>query len=626
MRGRAGARTVRHMLRALPLLAAVFLLLIAAAGPPEAAAKPRKPAACKQGQIKVGKACVPRRAIRVKPAAATPRKRVEQGAKLAPKPRPRARAVRRLRRKVAALSDRIAVRAGIARAGEIEIRPDGEIAPVDLGNGATGGGRVRIQETAEGQVGAGYSMDVEATQRGAAGALTMGQTYDRGAEVDGCPDAGGVVRGDARFVMGQHQRARLANGTSGSSSWRMTAEADIEAQVEPDARISTYRRRLVLDVEFRANEDGRHIPTRRYRAVLEHSGIDPRVARDWKKDPPTLADLEGSYRGPRGQRFTVEEGEMLIGFVLLGQVFLEREVNEQLLKAERGWYDDFACATLEVDPAARQMAKNESAPFAVRFRANDGALADASVQASAWGGSVGPATGATPFSAAFTLAEERGGVELIGTSRRGRAKGHFSAEHKPASGWKVTLTGSGYYARDEESPASASSSHAEADFNWTVGFGQVALNGETTTEQIALGGTFVEEGVIHSTGSYRCEGTPAARHHVNAAQPPVATLRAEPQANGDVRIVAAPFAVLIAAPGELCVREGYSGGYGTIRRVFTGAVYDAVATVTAAQLSQPSFAVPVGRRSGVSFPGTSCFFSLCVESGDWSGQLRFERG
>ncbi len=55
----------------------------------------------------------------------------------------------------------------------------------------------------------------------------MGQTYDHGAEVDGCPDAGGIVRGASRFVMGEHQRARLANGTSGGSSWRMTAEAGI---------------------------------------------------------------------------------------------------------------------------------------------------------------------------------------------------------------------------------------------------------------------------------------------------------------------------------------------------------------------------------------------------------------
>jgi hypothetical protein len=472
-----------------PLLLALAVLLVGALAAD--AAKPKHP--CAQGTVRVAKSpCVRVPQARALPSGAAARiARIQALVDALPL---RTKAHRRLRKRTRAarraMPRLLAPRAVLARASA------GSWEPIEPPKGVDRARR-RVEEIAppDGQDGGTAKATVEAEENGVT--LTQGMTL--GGSMTGCPDAGGVVNGTADWALEQ--------GTAKGGDrfgYEMKLHMDWTAQVGDDARIQRYRYRTAIDVETRARTRGRHVPTRRYRVILDRAGLDPRKPRDHVRALADPGYLEGTYLGPKGRRDPIgrEMAVTLVGAAVMAQQLLEDQANERMLGGEKLWYDHYLCVDVVPDPAERRVSPGSVTEVKWAAIAKDGGpVTGAAVVDAAWGGSAAPQAGTVapgaPFAVSFTKDDENdGGLRVLVTSRRGRGVDTVALPKLQAAVWDFRYQATGTYAR-EEAQQGFYTRREEATATWDVSWTGAPLGSGTGWSDVApaaLRGTGTDSG------------------------------------------------------------------------------------------------------------------------------------
>jgi hypothetical protein len=194
------------------------------------------------------------------------------------------------------------------------------------------------------------------------------------------------------------------------------------------------------------------------------------------------------------------------------------DVSDELLNAEKIFYDKAACLDVAFDPATPDVQAGQHVPVRVTVKAKDGATVDASYAVTPTVGTVADRHGRTPGPITYIAPDTftHSGVyqsfELEALSKRGRALGtHGARAQEQLTYWDVTFNGKGSYRRDE-GPTRDAEHHVAGTFSWTtswkhipVGDGHRAAQASASTD---VAGAYQDSGRFGASpsGDFTCVG------------------------------------------------------------------------------------------------------------------------
>lgn len=633
MYARAGARRMGAMPKGSTIaLAAVLALTIGAA--PAAAAEP---APCKAGQLQLkrGKrtACkavkattaAPLTAARaVTPTPAALRRRVPK--------RLRARLpVRQAKRLDAAV--RKAARSGTLSAARIAAASDCSGRPTASGDGSTTADGVALTGTSGTWRGTDGATDGFSNQiRAELGKGAMTQTMKECASWDTCPDAQGTVHGTFELTVGVTLEAQ-GDGMKAVIRTTLKVEADLVGHVGGNGRVTTfdYAASGYGEIRAQAFKGGKlvgYFPASTVRTRYTANGLDPR------------ADMRGlnaksriTARGPRGSQLN---GDAARDVQMASQLYVWSDINVRnaagraLLKAEANWYDNAACLDVAFDPASAKVKPGQKLPVGVKVKAKDGAEVTAAYDATPVDGAVGPPTGTTAATVAWTAPDQLDdGVfptfKVVAVSNRGRAIGTHTAQKAEEGGWwRITFTGAGEYHRYEPRGIPFPQLWADHTFAWETAYEparipyddeQPEIGGYWGSASVALTGSLTGKRT-DGGGTLTCAGTPDASQQIGRIQ---VTRRGD---GYDIAVV--PFFLLEPVSDAGC------GTFGDMLLWTQGAEQRMTADihVSSAELqgSAPIVRAVTPTRALQQCDGGEVNGDFaCTHSADWSGTVRLER-
>ena len=360
----------------------------------------------------------------------------------------RSRAFRRLKRHLRRFEARVtAPAASVARAPSARASRQTQTSTTNIGdvfNGKVAGGKAELRTRDE-------APDADETGRyvEADGEISIGdgktrvakrQVYGTGGFADRCPSAAGRVSGTIKFKLGEGLSSR-AGGKSVGGDWSLSFESKLEGTVGDDGRLRELSYTGTAAAELRGTGDDGRFVSRVYR--LAYSGGPVARAGDLSAD--WVRGWQTRAWGPRGDVVdTQQELDLVVGLRDLAHIFTAVLGREQLLKAEKHWYDAAECVELRFTPATGEIQPGGSldATAAAHSRLDGSQITGDAVTLTSCGpGAVSPAAGTS--SLGFTLTESGGGACVSGesVSRRGRGTGSASFTVPDVHWFKVTMLG-----------------------------------------------------------------------------------------------------------------------------------------------------------------------------------------
>lgn len=262
--------------------------------------------------------------------------------------------------------------------------------------------------------------------------------------VDRCPDAAGLVRGRQRYGLGQHSVLRLPAGGTYDEDFTTSIAATVVAHVGDDARIVgfdlTAEYELARSLEVRGGPNAQHVPTVRVRGRVAMTDVPLSAAHGdqaWLSAP--LREL--ALFGPKG-RVAFGDGDPAWTTFLQMLALLKQDIDRSLRSAEDGWYSG-NCLTVEWSPGgsdlptAISMAPGATQDVGVAVRHRDGELQAMQLTVRADDGARAASDAVDTTGTIRVTAQardEKGSIDVEGTSRRGRALGILNLVTDVASG------------------------------------------------------------------------------------------------------------------------------------------------------------------------------------------------
>ena len=256
-----------------------------------------------------------------------------------------------------------------------------------------------------------------------------------------CPDANGIVPGDLKGRYAITASAEL-HGKHLTKQVTVSYEGKLEGHVLENGRIKDfdYHSTASLEVKGEITNGAEKLlaraPTQVFRVRFDVAHIDPH-------NPFVDSDAKNIYfngRGPRGNRTEYADTLLNLGKIVHTAVLVF--VPERYLDAEKHWYDNAACLTVDWSPPSGQkLSGGQSLQVDGRVKSTvDQSEVPIHLKASAdYGASVSPteADTAPPSPAQFTftappkLQDLQPDFRVEGVSKRGRVEGRWDAVLEP---------------------------------------------------------------------------------------------------------------------------------------------------------------------------------------------------